>query len=282
MPPRTQSRDPESNLSAYLGRQLREIRVEAGYKSQDEFAPALGRDRSVVGKAESGEYPPTDAVLEDWLNLCGIGGRLRDVLTGVTRIARLRNSTPIKVAPWFETEARAHTLRYWAPVIVPGIAQTAEYARELFAAMGLDEVMVTEFLEVRMGRQAILSRRDAPDMTIVLWEPVLHHQIGSPEVMRAQMARLIELSHLPTTTVHVLPSRIGANCGLGGALNLAATDDAPELLLSDGLVEDQLSQDPAVVRKARATFTNVRADALTRADSRTMLTEAMERWSNLT
>ena len=71
-----------------------------------------------------------------------------------------------------------------------------------------------------------------------------------------------------------------ANPGLGGAINLAATDDAPELLLSDGLVEDQLSQDPVVVRKARATFNNVRADALNRADSRRVLVEAMERWSN--
>src|ERR1700722_1608405 len=73
---------------------------------------------------------------------------------------------------------------------------------------------------------------------------------------------------------------LGANSGLGGAINLAATDDAPELLLSDGLVEDQLSQDPTVVRKARATFTSVRADALNRPDSRNTLTEAMERWTN--
>jgi hypothetical protein len=68
--------------------------------------------------------------------------------------------------------------------------------------------------------------------------------------------------------------------GLGGAINLAATDTAPELLLSDGLVEDQLSQDPATVRKARATFSGVRADALNRADSRSALMEAMDRWSD--
>jgi hypothetical protein len=114
----------------------------------------------------------------------------------------------------------------------------------------------------------------------VLWEPVLHHQIGSSAVMRDQLARLVDMSRRPSVTIHVLPSSLGANPGLGGAINLAATDDAPELLLSDGLVEDQLSQDPAVVRKARATFTSVRADALNRPDSRNTLTEAMERWSN--
>lgn len=88
------------------------------------------------------------------------------------------------------------------------------------------------------------------------------------------------MSNHPTVMIHILPSSNGANPGLGGAINLAAMNDAPELLLSDGLVEDQLTQDPVQVHKARTTFSGVRADALNRADSRYMLVEAMERWSN--
>jgi hypothetical protein len=109
---------------------------------------------------------------------------------------------------------------------------------------------------------------------------VLQHQIGTSETMRDQMARLLELSDMPTVSVHVLPSAHGANPGLGGALQLAATADAPELLLSDSLVEDQLTNDPVQVRRASSTFNNVRADALNRAGSRDILMEAMERWSN--
>jgi Domain of unknown function (DUF5753) len=280
MPPRTQSRDPATDLGAFLGRQLKEIRVEAGYRSQDDFAPALNRDRSVIGKAESGEYPPADAVLSDWLNLCGVGGRLRVMFEGVTRIARIReNPGHAQAEPFYGAEARAHTVRYWAPIILPGIVQTPAYATELFKAMRFDAAKVAERLGVRMSRQAILERPDPPDITIVLWEPVLHHQIGSPEVMRDQLARLVELSDMPTVTIHVLPSSQGANPGLGGALQLAATADAPELLLSDSLVEDQLSNNPEVVRRASSTFNNVRADALNRAGSRDILMEAMERWS---
>lgn len=89
----------------------------------------------------------------------------------------------------------------------------------------------------------------------MLWEPVLHHQIGSRQVMREQIGRLVDLSRLPTVMIHVLPSSAGMNCGLGGAINLAATDDEPALLLSDGLVEDQLSQEPAVVRKLQMSMT---------------------------
>jgi transcriptional regulator with XRE-family HTH domain len=281
MPPRMPSRSPTVNVAAFLGEQLGMLRTAAGYASHEALAKTLQADRSTVTKIETGARPPNDKLLASWLDACGATGQLRAVFEGLGVLARAREDMArVKVAPWFETEAEAHTLRYWAPVIVPGLVQTEAYARELFTAMSLDDAKVSEFLEVRLGRQAIIDRPDPPDITIVLWEPVLHHQIGSSAVMRDQLARLIAMSHRPSVTIHILPSSLGANPGLGGAINLAATDDAPELLLSDGLVEDQLSQDPAVVRKARATFTSVRADALNRPDSRNTLTEAMERWSN--
>ena len=281
MPPRTQSRSSETNVAALLGEHLRRARIASGYRSQDALASALGTDRSVVTKCETGERPPNVSVLTAWLDACEITGQLRAVLEGLSKLARTREG-PVKqwVAPWFETEAKAHTLRYWAPVIVPGLVQTPAYARELFAAMGQDEGKVSELTEVRMGRQAILDRPDLPDVTIALWEPVLHHLIGSPEVMRNQLARLVELSARPRILIHILPGKLGANAGLGGAINLAATGDAAELLLSDGLVEDQLTNDPALVRKASTTFNGVRADSLPRSDSRNVIMEAMERWSD--
>ncbi len=281
MPPRKQARDSRTHLGAFLGEQLREIRAEAGYASQDDFSPAIRKDRSVIGKAETGESPPTESVLADWLDLCGVSGRLRVMFEGVTRIARIReNPGQAQAEPFYGAEARAHTVRYWAPIILPGIVQTPAYATELFKAMRFDAAKVAERLEVRMSRQSILERPDPPDITIVLWEPVLHHQISAGETMGGQMARLVELSDMPTVTIHVLPSSHGANPGLGGALQLAATADAPELLLSDSLVEDQLTNNPEVVRRASSTFNNVRADALNRTGSRDILVEAMERWSN--
>lgn len=280
MPPRKQSRDPRTHLGAFLGEQLRMIRAEAGFASQDDFAPALRRDRSVIGKAETGEAPPNESVLTDWLDLCGVSGRLRVMIEGITRIARIReNPGQAQTEPFYEAEARAHTVRYWAPIILPGIIQTPAYATELFKAMRFDPAKVAERLEVRMSRQAILERPDPPDITVVVWEPVLHHQIGTSETMRDQIARLVELSDMPTVTIHVLPSGHGANPGLGGAIQLAATADTPELLLSDTLVEDHLTNDPVQVRQASSTFNSVRADALNRAGSRDILVEAMERWS---
>ncbi len=209
MPPRTQSRSSETNVGALLGEHLRRLRIASGYRSQDALASGLGTDRSVVTKSETGERPPNADVLTAWLDACEVTGELRAVLEGLSRLARAREG-PVKqwVAPWFETEAKAHTLRYWAPVIVPGLVQTPAYARELFAAMGHDESRVSELVEVRMGRQAILDLPDPPDVTITLWEPVLHHLIGSPEIMTEQLARLAGLSAQPRVLIHILPGRL--------------------------------------------------------------------------
>jgi transcriptional regulator with XRE-family HTH domain len=272
---------PESDPKVLLGELLRLARNVDGRKTQEDVAAIIGLERSTVAKGETGKQVPNARVLGAWLDGLGVTGVARTAIEGVHRLARFMESDPrdVRIAPFYETEARAHTVRYWAPIILPGVVQTPAYATALFAAMRFDAAKVAEKLEVRMARQAILERPDPPDITIVLWEPVLHHQIGASKTMRDQIARLVELSDMPTVTLHVLPSSHGANPGLGGAIQLAATDDAPELLLSDSLVEDQLSNDPVVVRRASSTFNSVRADALNRAGSRDALVKAMEIWS---
>lgn len=282
MPTRTQSRDPETDLGAFLGRQLKEIRAEAGYNSQDEFAPVLSKDRSVIGKAETGEYPPTEAVLDDWLSACGITGRLRTVLLAVAKIARMRDGGPVKAwfAGWFDAEGKAHTLRIWQPIIVPGLLQSPAYARELFIATGLSEDRASEYVQSRLDRQAILDRPEPPSIVVVLDELALHRLIGTAEIMREQLAHVIELSRRPNVHIHILPTRTGANAGLGGPIHLATGSGTPEVLLIGALIEDQVTADLVQVRRASATFDAVRGDALNRADSRNVMMEALERWND--
>ena len=270
----------QTDPKALLAELLQAARQQSPYRSQEALARAIGKERTAVSKPEQGERVPALDVLADILTACEVNGLARLAIEGIARLGRAWDDpATAQVAPWYATEARAHTLRHWAPVLVPGLVQTARYAEELFRAMGFDEAKVAHSLETRLRRQDILTRDNPPDVTIVLWEPVLHHQIGTPKDMREQCARLLDVSRLPTVSLHVLPSSLGANPGLGGAINLAAADDAPELLVSDGLAEDSLSQDPTLVHKARTTFSNVRADSLNRADTRRCISEALESWS---
>lgn len=278
MPPYVQSRDPNTHPAAALGAQLRAVREAHEFGSQGALAALLGTDRSVVTKAETGERPPQEAVMNTWLDLCEVTGLHRAALVAMWRVAHARHDPGRqRTAPWFETETKSHTLRYWAPILVPGIAQIEGYARALYVAMGFSDDEVEEMVRARMARQSILTRPDPPDVTIVVWEPVLYHLIGSAQVMCDQLDRLIELSRGPVR-IHVLPGELGANVGLGGAINLAATDDGPELLLADALIESRLTGDTSLVRRASATFNDVRADSRPRAGSRTSMMEAMEIW----
>ena len=79
--------------------------------------------------------------------------------------------------------------------------------------------------------------------------------------------------------VQIVPGDTGGNAGLGGPVTLA---DGPKgtVLLAEALIEDQVTAEPTLVRRASATFDAVRGDALNRADSRNMLMEALERWND--
>lgn len=274
-----QSRDPRVHAGALLGEHLRQVRLDAGYSNQSQLGTELRLERTAIAKIETGERLPNDVNLNSWLDTCKVTGRERALVKALCRLAyNKENPAEARTIPYYETEAEAHTLRYWAPLLIPGLVQTAEYARAVFSAWRHSPERVEEFVKNRMDRQSVLSE-DGPSVTIVLWEPVLHNLIGSPEVMRGQIGRLIELFGHRRVNIHVLPSSVGENMGLGGAINLATTD-AEEVVILEGFSEDFVTSDPARVRAAAANFDGVRADALNRAASLEVLTEAMERWSS--
>jgi transcriptional regulator with XRE-family HTH domain len=280
MPPRRhQARNPDNDASALLGDELRELRQAAGYRSQEDVT-VLQADRSVLGRIESGERAPNSEQLAALLDLYGVSGRLRRVYERLARVARA-TATDAPVRLWFsgylEAEAAAHTIRVWQPLIVHGLFQTQAYATALFTAMGMTPEQIAEQVGVRLKRQAILTRPQPPNITLVMWEPVLHHLIGSPQVMGEQLEHLAELSR--SVMIQVVPEESGGNAGLGGAVSVV---EGPRgaVLLAESVLEDQVTQDQDVVVRGTATFDAVRAEALPRTPSRTMITEAKNRWTS--
>lgn len=279
MPSGRSSRMPSNSIAAALGQQLKFSRVAAKFSSQVALGDKLGVDGTLIAKAESGARPPSEQLYKAWMAECGVGGQLRSALDAMWILARSKED-PVsqQTVPWVEAEEQAHTLRYWAPILVPGLVQTPEYARTLFVAWGHDKDRVDEMIATRMERRSILERPDPPDVTIILWDRVLPTLIGSAEIMRDQIARLLELSERPHVHIHVLPTSVGANMGLSGQIDLAATDTA-EVLLMEGFSENVVTADNAQVRRASANFNSVRSDALPRVESRAALLEAMEAWN---
>jgi transcriptional regulator with XRE-family HTH domain len=263
-------RDPETHPAAFLGAELRRGRVTAGFSSQEALAGRLGFDRTVVAKAETGERPPTPDVLAAWCAACGLDGEL------FGRLARLARSAAGPVPSWFESwleaEAGAVSLRYWQPIIIPGLFQTGEYARALLLAAQTDtsDEAIGALVDARQARKVIFDRPDPPDIAVVLDELVLHRLVGSPQVMHDQLREVAELSLRPFISVQVVPAGNGANAGLGGPVNLASGDGVPDVLHMDA-VQGQTTEDRALVRKAEVAFGRVRADALPRGLSRELI-----------
>lgn len=268
-------RDPETEPRAFLGAELQRGRIAAGYTSQESLAIKLGFDRSVIGKAETGERPPTPEVLAAWCDVCGLDAEMFGRLATLAR--RSDGPVPSWFESWLEAEREAYTLRLWSPVLVPGLLQTAEYACALFIASGLEEDSAQEHVAVRLGRQAILDRASAPHVVAVLDESVLRRLIGTPQIMSDQLRHITDLSERPGISVQVIPASTGATAGLSGALDLASGDGAPEVLRMEA-VEDVTTESRSLVRKAANIFVRVQADALPRTASRELIMEIAEQW----
>ena len=80
--------------------------------------------------------------------------------------------------------------------------------------------------------------------------------------MREQIEHVIELSKRTNVHVHILPTRTGANLGLGGPVHLATGIGTPDVLLVGALIEDQVSADPALVRRASAMIADFEAQCV--------------------
>jgi DNA-binding XRE family transcriptional regulator len=271
-------RDPRSDLGAWLGEELRRARVAAGYASQDQLARELGFDRTVIVKAETGTRPPSEDVAarieEMFPGLCN------GLYAHLATIARRSNGpVPGWFADWTEAERAATVIKWWEPLLVPGLLQTPEYARALFRAweMARTEDELEELVQARMARQAVLDRAEPPKLWAVIDETVLHRRVGGAKVMHDQVLKLSEMADRPGVSIHVIPAETGAHIGLLGAFAIASTDgDAAGIVYMESPDEGQTTRNPITVAKINLTFDTLRSEALPRSASRDILAKVAE------
>lgn len=276
--PRPNSRAADNNPAAFLGARLRRARLDAGFTSQETLAVKLGFDRTVIAKAETGERPPTDAVLDAWCAVCQLD---RDLFSGLAELARsVDGPVPTWFEDWLSAESEAYALRYWSPIIVTPIFQTDGYARALLLAAQTDtsDAAISALVEAKLARQEILERPEPPEVVALIDELVMHRLIGSPEIMHEQLTRIAELAERPYICVQVVPTSVGATAGLSGEICLA-TGDGPDVLHTDATPEGHTTETRSHIRAAAVAFERIRGRAMPRAESRDLILEvANERW----
>lgn len=259
-------RDPRSHPGAFVGRRLQRARVKAGYSSQEAFASRLHVERTTVAKAESGERIPTPDLLAVWCELTGLDPELFSDLCELARTVNL--AIPEWFKPWLDVEAVATYLRIWQPMLIPGLFHTEAYARAILAVNGGD---VDALVKTRLERSKILDRDNPPDVVAVIDEHALRRMIGSPETMAEQLAQLVEASHRPNVVIQMVPAAIGAHAGLGGPFDIATAEGASDLLRMETVPQDITTESRPVVKDATVAFDQIRADSLSRGQSRDLI-----------
>lgn len=268
--------DREPNpLFVFFGEELRRRRNAAGL-SQEALGKRIGFSAEQVGKVENCERRPTLRFAQS----CDTAFPEAQVMFAhlVETAEKSAGVYPSWFASWVDAEQRATVLRNWEPMIMPGLLQTADYARAIFEAwQAVDGNDLDADVTARLARQVILDRPFPPSLQVVIDESVLHRCVGGPKVMHDQLLHLAEMSERPRISVQVVPADIGVHVGLLGAFAVAGfEDDTPGIVYLESPDEGETTKHPATVAKIALTFDALRTDALGGRASRDLIMKVAE------
>jgi len=271
--------DRTGTPAGVFGAELRFYRTRANL-SQKDLAALVHVSNDVISKIETGERPPAedfpprlDAVPE--LDTGGALTRLWD---------HLKKGQKQRLYGWFQEwadiESQATVLRWYEPLVVPGLLQTEDYARAILSARPDGNLSdLDEQVAARLARQNILDRTGSPQLWCILDEGVLHRAIGGPKVMRSQLYRLAEVSEHPRTSIQVIRAD-GAHAGLLAHFVIADLEGKPSVAYLETAAEGVVTDSSSAVGHVALTFDRLRADAESRAVSRDLIRKvAEERWA---
>lgn len=228
-----------------LGLRLRDLRERAGC-SFSEAAAALSVNTSTVRRMEKAEVGLKPPYVEKLLKTYGIPDTEISSFVSLVEEAnrpgwwhRFRDVLP----PWFSLhvslEGEAGLIRAYEPHCVHGLLQTEEYARELLRTgfPHADEEELGRRVALRMERQELLRRPDAPRLWVLLEEQVVRRHIGGPGVMRRQLDRLVECTAMPNVTVQLIPFTAGPHPAMFGPFQLFRFDipELPDIVCTEAL-----------------------------------------------
>ena len=224
-----------------LGVRLRSFR-RATNLTTGQVAQLLGISRSKISRLENGRRGASQADIARLCDLYQVDGESRSQLSDLAAEGKRHpwwQPSSLPYADYIGLEAAAESISDYGLALVPGLLQTADYARATVLAGGprLSPEIVEERVRARIARQRLLSSEEGPSFTTVLDESVLHRVVGSPTVMLEQLRRLLELSRLPRVTVRVVPYDAGiVPSGVGKFIILQfAKPDVDDVVLIEDL-----------------------------------------------
>ena len=275
------SRDEEAGNSPLVlfGDELKHWRLAAGL-SQEQLGDLIGYSGAQVGAVENGRRMPRMDLAQNCDKVLNTSAALVRQLERVKKFLRTQ-AYPAWFRGWANVEREATTLRWWEPVLVPGLLQTEDYARAILRVQpGITVDGLEKQVRARMDRQEALKNETPPHLWCLMDESVFYRCVGSSEIMHAQLERLLEMSQQPQITIQVVPFSVGAHPGMTGHFVIAGFDDAPSIVYLDTAVAGQIVETQGMVDQVTLVWEALRSEALPRAASRDLIAKiAEERWT---
>lgn len=177
-----------------------------------------------------------------------------------------------------ELERLATKICEFEPALIPGLLQTPEYARGLFAAsnpFATDEY-IEDLLRIRMDRAAILRDATRPVYWVIVHETAVLIPVGGSATMADQLAYLSTMAREHRVVLQVIPFAAGAHPRMGKMMKLMEFEDAPPTVYTEGVHSSSLLDEPTVVKRVQASYDLLRAVALSPGASLDLIDSAAE------
>ncbi|WP_285627572.1 helix-turn-helix domain-containing protein [Actinoallomurus iriomotensis] len=253
---------------AWIAHDLRLYRMRHKM-TQEDLGRVLRCVKSTVSRLESGQLQLDEKQAAKLDSLWNTHGHFTRLL-----VYAHRAHNPNWMRQHAESESRAAEIKSFETCLVPGLLQTPEYTRELFrTTLGIDDV--ERHVEERMRRQDILDRADPPTLWFLLDESVIDRSTSDPEVMRKQLARLLEESHRPNISIRVRPRAAGLHAGLGGSFKIFF-HELGDVAYSEAQFGGRLVVSASEVRGLVVQYERIGAHALPENQSRELIKRYLE------
>jgi transcriptional regulator with XRE-family HTH domain len=227
-----------------LGALLRKLRTDRNLKV-DDVAQHLLCSSSKISRMETGHRGASARDMRDLCDLYDVDDEQRRHLMELASESKQRawwQPLGLPYSTYVGLEAEASCISDYGLGYIPGLLQTADYARAVVeAGPPLAPDIVMQRVNGRLVRQQILTRVDnPPQLRAVMDESVLHRIVGSKEIMRDQYSRLLEVSRLPNVDLRVIPYEAGAlPAGNNKFIILTFEQPAvPDVVFIEGLTGD--------------------------------------------
>ncbi|TCP56190.1 helix-turn-helix protein [Tamaricihabitans halophyticus] len=252
-----------------LGAELRKYREAAGLLAV-ELAHRVGWSASHVSRLESGYATANEVTVATYLAYCSVPSKeVRKVL----RTARSNEAGYLVRRNVLRTlvlhENLAHSITGTAPLLIPGLLQTREYARAVIELPGnRTEADVDERLATRMDRQELLTRLRGPRCAFYIYEAALRCKIGTDRVMNEQLLHLALLGAQRGITLRVVPFSAGGLAANSAEFTLMDFPEHAPVLHMENMVSGLFVENPEDVAVAHSVIGRLAEDALDEGQSR--------------